>query len=83
MSYIGMDIGPAPPPPTGRIVGLGPALHFLGDYASPALGLALRHRQRIKEFNDAQGFNLPGVSGGKLIKTGGPAAPIPTPGGVP
>jgi hypothetical protein len=81
MSYIGMDIGPAPPPPTGRIVGLRPALHFAGDVASPAIGLLLQHRQRIKEFNDAQGFNLAGSTRGKLIKTGGPSAP--TGAGVP
>lgn len=75
------DIGPVGTI-EGRVVGLIPALKLAGDLGGPAVAGYMKMRQRAKEFNDAEGFNIEGVRGGRPVKTGGPPRWTPT-GGSP
>lgn len=67
----------------GRVVGLIPALHFLGDVGAPAVSGVLAARKYRKDFNDGPTFGIEGVRGGRPVKTGprwrptGPARPNP------
>jgi hypothetical protein len=56
----------------GRVVGLVPALHLLSDVGAPITGAAIAARQKTKDFNDAEGFDIKGVSRGGTVTGGGP-----------
>ena len=55
----------------GRVVGLIPALHFIGDVGAPAVTALQGARKRAKDFNDAETFRIAGVRGGRPVRTGG------------
>lgn len=54
----------------GRVVGLVPALKFLGDVAGPAAALGLiARRKKVKEYNDQEGERIVGTDpDGHVIK---------------
>ena len=70
-------IAPAAQAQPGRIVGLVPALHALGDLGGPAVAAVINARKRTKEFNDAEGFDIAGASRGKPVRRGPPRGPRP------
>jgi hypothetical protein len=59
----------------GRVVGLIPALKFLGDIGGPATAAYLLHRRGQKDFNDEASPEIVGASRGR-VATAGPTQPM-------
>jgi hypothetical protein len=76
------SLAPSPGPSPGRIVGLSPALHLLGDIGAPLLGAAATAREKVRDFNDDEVPAIGGAVQGKMLgpgrsqpPRGGPSAP--------
>jgi hypothetical protein len=51
----------------GRIVGLVPALHALGDIGGPLLAAGIGAGFKLRDFNDAEAPPITGASRGKIV----------------
>jgi hypothetical protein len=71
------SLAPGPPPLTGRIVGVAPALHY-GPIAV-AVGMGLSDFVRAqKDFNDSPAQSIFGTSNGLIVKSSPRAASYPS-----
>ena len=52
----------------GRVVGLIPALKAAGTVGGIGAEAYIKHRQRVKEFNDAKGFSIAGSQQGQTVQ---------------